>query len=599
MTPLEQQIRTVQRRLWFDRWLGCATWSLMVAGLVYAAIVLVQRLFDLPIPLAPIGVGVAATAWLLSVVWAVVLREDKVRAAAALDKAAGLKERLSSGHYCIGQDDPFARAVVADAQRISASISPRQHIRFHLPQALAASVGSIALAALMFLITPGLLKSTEAKETKQREESVRQAHVAVKREMEQLREIVEATPALEDLKDEAKQLDARTGGQLRRPEDVRMEAAKKIDNLADAVKQKRNNPKYDAMREMQKRLRTLKVPPSDEVATRKLTKALQQGDFKKAKEEIKALQEQLATLKSENDQEMVKKLSEQLDALSKQLEKLAQEEKLADKLAQSGVKKEDVDRLLETLKKKDLEQIKNALQEKGLSEQKAESLAKQIKQNQQASGMAKQLAQSMKQASQGAAAGSESEAAAGLSSSGDQLSELEQLEQEMNQLESTMAAMQEAQEKMGQGCTQCNGTGKVGNKPCSRCGGSGTQPGGGMGKLGQGRGGLAPEEETGVDFKTERGKVKTTQGAIIGQFLVDGEQVKGEVNTEFVELMNSAEREASDRINRDRIPRQYQKAVKSYFSSVQESLEKMKRQDSTTTEDASDQPGAESSSEPD
>jgi len=598
MTPLEQRIRTTQRRLWFDRWLGCASWSVMVAGLVYAAVVLIQRLFDFPIPLEAIGVGVAATALVLSAIWAVALREDKVRAAAALDKAAGLKERLSSGHYCVGQDDPFARAVVADAQRISTSISPRQHIRLHVPQGLAASMGSCVLAALMFLITPGLLKSTEAKETEQREASVRQAHVAVKREMEQLRELVEATPALDDLADDAKKLDTKTGGQLRRPEDVRMEAAKKIDNLADAVKQKRNDPKYDAMREMQKRLRTLKVPPSDEVATRQLTKALQQGDFKKAQEEVKALQEQLATLKKEQDQEMVKKLSEQLETLSKQLDKLAQEEKLAEKLAQSGVKKEDVDRLLETLKKKDLEQIKKALQDQGLSEQKAENLAKQIKQNQQASDMAKQLAQSMKQASQGAAAGSESEAAAGLSSGGDQLSELEQLEQEMNQLESTMAAMQEAQENMGQGCKQCNGTGKVGNKPCSRCGGSGTQPGRGMGKLGKGRGGLAPEEETGVDFKTERGKVNTTKGAIIGQFLIDGEQVKGEVNTEFAELMNAAEREASDRINRDRIPRQYQKAVKSYFSNVQQSLEKMKHQGTTTTEDASDRPGAEPSSEP-
>ncbi len=599
MTPLEQRIRTAQRRLWLDRWLGCATWSIMVAALVYAAIVLIQRLFDLPIPLSVIGMGIGVTGTAASVVWAVALRANKVTAAAALDKAAGLKERLSSGHYCIDADDPFARAVVADAQRISTSISPRQHIRLHVPQGLTASIGAGVLAALMFLITPGLLKSTEAKETEQREESVRQAYVAVKREMEQLRELVEATPALDDLDDEAKNLDTKTGGKLRRPQDVRMEAAKKIDNLADAIKQKRNHPKYEAMREMKKRLRTLEVPPSEEVGTRKLTKALQQGDFKKAKEEVDALKEQLATLKNEQDPQSVKKLSKQLEALSKQLEKLVQLDKLAEKLAQAGVKKEDVDRLLETLKKKDLEQIKKALQEKGLSQQKAERLAKQIKQNSQASNMAKQLAQSMKQASQGAAAGSESEAAAGLSSGGDQLSELEQLEQEMNQLESSMAAMQEAQENMGQGCKQCKGTGKSGNKPCSRCGGSGTKPGRGMGKLGRGRGGLAPEEETGVGFKIERGKVKTTKGSIIGQFLIDGEQVKGEVNTEFVELMTSAQREASDRINRDRIPRQYQKAVKSYFSNVQQSLEKMKRQGSTNTEDASDRPGAESSSEPD
>jgi len=79
---------------------------------------------------------------------------------------------------------------------------------------------------------------------------------------------------------------------------------------------------------------------------------------------------------------------------------------------------------------------------------------------------------------------------------------------------------------------------------------------------------LAPEEQTPVDFKTERAKVHTGKGAIIGQFLVDGEQAKGEVSTVLAEVATAAERDASDRINRDRVPRQYQKAVKAYFSTM-------------------------------
>ena len=93
-----------------------------------------------------------------------------------------------------------------------------------------------------------------------------------------------------------------------------------------------------------------------------------------------------------------------------------------------------------------------------------------------------------------------------------------------------------------------------------------------MGALGRGRGGLAPEEQTTVGFKMERGKVHTGKGAIIGQFLFDGEQVKGDVAPEFSEVVTAAERDASDRINRNRVPRQYQKAVKSYFSNMQESI---------------------------
>ena len=87
-------------------------------------------------------------------------------------------------------------------------------------------------------------------------------------------------------------------------------------------------------------------------------------------------------------------------------------------------------------------------------------------------------------------------------------------------------------------------------------------------KPGQGRGGIASERQTSVAFKMERGKVPVGRGAIIGQFLVDGEQVKGDVSEEVTELFSAAQRDASDRINRDRLPRQYQKAVKAYFASA-------------------------------
>jgi len=110
-----------------------------------------------------------------------------------------------------------------------------------------------------------------------------------------------------------------------------------------------------------------------------------------------------------------------------------------------------------------------------------------------------------------------------------------------------------------------------------------------MGKMGQGRGGRAGEEKTDVAFKTERGKVHTGKGAIVGQFLVDGEQVKGEMKSNLVEVVSAAERDASDRINRDRIPRQYHKAVKAYFSNIQRSVKENKPKDSKDEKDKPDE----------
>ena len=95
-----------------------------------------------------------------------------------------------------------------------------------------------------------------------------------------------------------------------------------------------------------------------------------------------------------------------------------------------------------------------------------------------------------------------------------------------------------------------------------------------MGKnVSQGRGGRAEQERTDVAFKTERQKLHSGKGAIIGQFFVEGEQIPGEASSKLAETVSAAEREASDLIHRDRVPRQYHKAVKAYFSNMKRKLE--------------------------
>jgi hypothetical protein len=512
-----------------------------------------------------------------SVVWTTAVRADPTFAAAKLDEAAGLRERLSTGQLCAGQEDPFAGAVVADAERVCTSLSARQHIRLRMPEPFAWSVLSIVAAAAMFLISPGLLKRTEAKEAREQAVELEQTKIAVKRKMDDVKRMAEANPALQDLKDELDDLDREAGGKLERPADLRHEAIKKIDKLADAVKQKRRTGDYEASKEMRKMLRGLKVPRSSDAPTQKLSKALKDGDFKSAKEEIKALQEQLATLKSDQDKELAAKISKQLDDIAKQLEKLAKDEKLAQQLKQADIKKEDLERMLENLKKADLEQLKKQLEEKGMNQQQIEKLVKQLERRQGAGSMAQKLAQAMKKGAQCNNPGQMGEAMAGLTMATDQLSDLELLEQEMNQLDTVLADLQGAKDNISKPCSACKGAG------CSRC--QGKQ--GGMGRLGQGRGGLAPEQQTAVDFKVERGKVHTGKGAII-QFLFDGEQVKGEVSPSFTEVVTAAEHEASDRINRNRVPRQYHKAVKAYFSSVQRSIKDAKLQDRDASSTSTD-----------
>ena len=101
----------------------------------------------------------------------------------------------------------------------------------------------------------------------------------------------------------------------------------------------------------------------------------------------------------------------------------------------------------------------------------------------------------------------------------------------------------------------------------------------------QGRGGRAEQEEAPVAFKTERQKVYTGKGAIVGQLVFEGEQVPGEASSELSKTVAAAEREASDLIHRDRVPRQYHKAVKAYFSNIQRSAKENKPKESKNEDD--------------
>lgn len=454
MTQLERQLRIARRLLIFNRWFVAASLFATAAIILFAILALVNRLYDLHWPLTMIGILFAFAALLGSLVMISIRSVGVEFAAAKLDEAAGLRERLSSGWYCRERSDDFASAVLADAEQVSGNLTVSQHIRLQAPPRWGLPLLAAIAAAAVFLISPGVLKSNEAKKeetaTTQRDE----ARTVVKKQLEDVKKIADNAPALDDLQAELKALDAPLTAQLQNPGDLRHEAIKKLDRLEDAIKAKRSTDEYEAVPQLQKMLRGLKVPESADAATEKLTKALQSGDFKAAKEEVQALKDQLATLKSDADKEFAQKAEKQLEDLAKQLEKLAQNEDLAKQLEKAGIKKEDVDRLLERLSKQDIEQIKKQLEEKGINPAQAEKLAKQLQQKGQAGEMAQKLAQALKQAGQGKdqAGQSGAAAAAALSDAGQQLSDLEKLEQEMNQLESAMASVQNAKDALDKQC---------------------------------------------------------------------------------------------------------------------------------------------------
>jgi len=551
VSSIHQQVQRARRRLWLIAWteIGARVFCITVA--VFGLAVLVARLAGWTLPVSFLGAALLLAGLIASLIWSVRVTPNLTASAAALDQAAGLRERISSSLYCDQSDDPFARAVHVDAERRAAALTVGQHLRLRWPQSSGWAVAACLFAAAVFVVPEGLLRSAEAKAKVVEESQFVQTRVEIKKQLDEVKKLAQTNPALADLKGDLEKLDAEMMGRMDRPDDLRQEAIKKIDRLADAVREKQVSERFDKVSETKRMLRALEEPTGEKTPVQKLARDLAAGDFKAAQESIREAQEQLATLKQDSDKEFTEKMQKQLEQLARQLEKLADQEQLKKMLEQAGIKKEDVERMLERLTKEDVEQVRRQLEKSGMSQQQISQICQQCQKQQGAAQAMQKMSQAMKSAAQAAGDGDMGEAMQEMESAGEQLSELEQLEQEMNQLQSAMASLEQAR-------GNCQG-----NQPGR---GDANRPGGGMGSLGQGKGGLAPSQATDVGLKVERGKVATTKGRIIGQFLVDGEQVKGEATEEFVELITAAERVATDTVNRDRLPRQYQKSVREYFS---------------------------------
>jgi hypothetical protein len=562
MSAIHEQVARARRRLWLATWLEVGCRVLCWAVTLLALAVLVARLAGWSLPWGWLALGLAVVGLVVSLVWAGRTAPDETEAAARLDEAAGLRERVSSSLYCEASDDPFARAVHADAETRAGSLTVRQHLRLNWPTTTGWAVAAVVACAAMWLVPHGLLRGEQAQARVIEESQLVQTRVQIKKQLDGVKKLAQTNPALSDLKAELEQLDAEMLEEKQRPAQIRHEAIKKIDRIADAVREKRTDERFDKVTETKRMMRALEQPGGEKTPVQKLARNLAAGDFKTAKETIKQMKEQLATLKKKEDKEFVAKMQKQLDQLAKQMDSLANQEKLKKQLEQAGVSPEEAKRMLERLNKEDLDQIRQQLQKNGMTQQQISQFCKQCQKQQGAAKSMQQMSKAMKSAAAAAGDGQMGDAMSEMELAGEQLSELEQLEQEMNQLDSAMSELNQAR-------GQCQGDGDgqgQGNGQGQGQGQGKQQQGGGMGRLGQGRGGLAQGSGGPVGFKVERGKVKTTKGRIVGQFLVDGEQVRGEATDEFVELITAAERVATDTVHRDRLPRQYQKSVKEYFS---------------------------------
>lgn len=586
MSALDQQVGRARRRLTTNVFFQWAALSVLVAGGLWGLVVVVEQTFVIGIPLAVIPWIALGGAVVMTLFGTIVRRVDTQRAAVAIDGAAGLKERLSTALVCRTDTDPFAQAAVHDAEKTAARVHVPVHLPYRAPGLWPWSAATVFAAVMLYGFMPklDLLAGQDDQDDsdQQRDVAIERENitVAVNETFKKIKELAENNPSLKDLDLSPEPIDFPDNPSAT-PEDIRVEAVKRIDKVSNDLARKKDEAEMAGLDELKRMLSRLDPKRGKDPAS-KLSQALASGDMSAAKKALQDLQKQLEQAARKGDPAAKRKLDDlqkKLDALAKQLAKLGDTKKLEKELERkAGLSPEQAKKLLEKLAKMDPKQLQKELQKRladsGMTPKQIEELAKKMAKQQQAmkqcQGLGECLAQAAKAMQQadspnGTNMGS---ASASLGEAFGQLSDLEMAEQLLNDLNLAMADLQDLSDGV------CEGGMCPGGKPGDKIGSQGPS-------YGLGYGARIGRERAAHGMKVEKARTKAQPGQIIGQMLIDGPQARGEASAEVRDVVGAAVRDAEDAIERDEVPRRYEGVLRAYFEELA-GLAKTKSADGST-----------------
>ena len=551
MNELRDQVARARRRLVLEQFLAHSVWCLSAALAVAAVAIAVPRVIaiaGLPDRWDAVWLASALGAGLLAAaVWTIVSRRTALDAAIEIDRRFDLRERVASS-LSLSQadlDTEAGQALVKDAVRAASRIDVGDKFRVQLSRrAWLPLVPAVIAFLLVTFIDPREAASSLdpnapaaiAKQIKTANESLRKKLEAQRKQAEQRgsqsgRGIVQA-----DRGRDAKNL-------LEKQDLDRTKAAVKLNDLAKQLEERREQlGGKDGLQKQFQNLKNLGGGPGEKIA-----QAMKQGDFKKALEEVDKLAKNLREGKL--DAKGKEQLAKQLEQMKEKLEAAAD----AHQQAMDDLKKQ-IERARE----------KGDLAKAGELQQKLDQLQQQMPQM----NRLQQLANQMGQVQQGLEQGDGQKAADALAQMAQQLDEMQQEMDELEMLDAAMNQLEMAKDAMA--CKNCNGAG------CELCqGGFGMAgknfdgpPGMGMG---EGRGkGPRPEERNATNSRDTQVRQKPGQGAAVFGGMVEGPNIKGQVEQAIKEEMESLGAEPADPLTIERLPRNRREHAEEYFNTLRE-----------------------------
>ena len=606
MSRIDSHIDHVQRQLILDRFIDFLARSFFVLGILALVVVVMDRIIHLGLPpqMAWVGLGMVMVA---AIVLTVMHRPSKQAAAVAIDEKLGLKEKFSTALSVRKMNDPFAQAVVRDAEQTAASVRLAGQFPVTFPRigTYALIVAGFAVSAYKWLPEIDLFNRKQAAiEQKRKADETEQAKKIANDALLKLESLPVAMKQSEEVKLAKRHLEEL----VKQPMPTREATARRVaEALADAEKglQKsiEQNKAFADSKAAEKLLSKLAdQKPIDGTgpvaeAQRKLVK----GDVENA---LKDIEKAVEDFKKDSPKQQEEKAA-QMQQLAQQLNKVAQDpaaqQKLQQQLQQMGANQQQIQQAQQMIQqaaqgdKQAQQQLQQAMQQmaQGMNAQQQQQLAQamqQAMQNANAQANAQQMAQAAQQMAQAMAQAAQQQGQQGNQNNQQQQQAMQQAAQQLQQqLQNMQAAQQDAkqmqqaqqqmQQAMQQAAGQCQGNGQgqgqdgqadkpgdgqAGNwKPGQGNPNQGNGPGGGEGQAWGDRSG-----KTAAPFK-EKGEVDAgvynDKGKHLASTYVKDKSVKGEAKLELQKAIEAAEADSADDIDDSRVDRRTQEAVKRYF----------------------------------
>jgi hypothetical protein len=550
MENLLKEVRRVQRRLAVQSFLTalgwCWFWSLLPAALVIAA----ARLYPLGIVDWQWLAGLLAAGLAGAIGRTLYTVTPPVEAALEIDHRFGLKERLSSAlaMHPAERDSEAGRALLADAlarlRRIEVleqfPIRPSRQLLLPLLAALP------LMAAMIF--PPAVKEAVAAAETPPPAATVvkHSANDLLKKMVERRQQAVKQD--LTDTTNLLKRMESETKEIQKEPQ--REKALVKLNDLARELQERRKQ--LGGSEALKRQMEKVPGPPfgngKQHGLAGELAKSLATGDFQKASQALKTLQEKLANGKLD---------SAQKEDLAKRIEQLKQR---FDQLARQAKNNEaELRNRADQLKPSDKSDAA-----KDVAARLKDEIGKLEQQGPQLDALQK-LAERLEQSCQQAQAGQSGQAAKDMQEALRQIEDLARPQSELAMLDGALEDLSDARRQLnceacgGKGCEKCQGAAAESLPMLGRGGGSG---------IGKERGAaVPPEPNINASFFDSRVPQTVGNGPLRVTGLTGGPNLKNQAEAEIRNEAATVEHGSTDPLSGRRLPRKQSEHVREYFDS--------------------------------